>query len=47
MRHGEIMEVGSTLEMFRNPKHEYTKELLAAVPGKSWEKESNNGKPLK
>lgn len=47
MRHGEIMEVGSTLEMFRNPKHEYTKELLAAVPGKSWEKESNNGKPVK
>jgi len=47
MRYGEIVEVGSTSEMFKNPKHKYTKELLAAVPGKGWEKESNNAAAIK
>jgi len=37
MRYGEVVEVGTTQEMFKNPKHEYTQELLAAVPGKSWQ----------
>jgi len=32
MRQGEVVEAGSTLEIFRNPQHEYTKALLAAVP---------------
>ena len=34
---GEVVEVGTTQELFKNPKHEYTQELLAAVPGKSWQ----------
>ena len=42
MRYGEIVEVGSTSEMFQNPSHHYTQELLAAVPGKGWEKENNS-----
>ena len=42
MRYGEIVEVGSTLEMFQKPRHQYTQELLAAVPGKGWEKENNS-----
>ena len=37
MRYGEVVEVGTTQELFKNPKHEYTQELLAAVPGKSWQ----------
>ena len=37
MRYGEVVEVGTTQELFKNPKHEYTQELLGAVPGKSWQ----------
>ena len=29
---GEIVERGPTKEIFRSPKHEYTKNLLAAIP---------------
>jgi len=33
MRQGEIVESATTDEVFENPKTEYTKELLAAIPG--------------
>lgn len=32
MKDGEIVESGTTQEIFDNPKEEYTKELLAAIP---------------
>ncbi|RPE76324.1 MULTISPECIES: ABC transporter ATP-binding protein [unclassified Frondihabitans] len=32
MRQGEVVEAGPTLQIFRNPQHEYTKALLEAVP---------------
>ncbi len=32
MNEGKIVEEGSTKEIFSNPKHEYTKTLLDAVP---------------
>ncbi len=36
MRYGEVVETGPTAEIFRDPQASYTKDLLAAVPGKSW-----------
>ena len=32
MREGLIVEAGNTKEVFENPKHEYTKELIRAIP---------------
>ncbi|WP_271394615.1 ABC transporter ATP-binding protein [Neomicrococcus lactis] len=32
MRHGRIVETGTSAEIFGNPKHPYTQDLLAAVP---------------
>jgi peptide/nickel transport system ATP-binding protein len=36
MRRGEIVEQGPTGAVFANPTHEYTKSLLASVPGRGW-----------
>lgn len=33
MKSGEIVESGSVHQLFSNPQHSYTKELLAAIPG--------------
>ncbi|MGW6456248.1 ATP-binding cassette domain-containing protein [Streptomyces sp. NPDC055078] len=32
MRQGEIVETGTTADIYLRPRHEYTRELLAAVP---------------
>jgi len=34
MRHGKVVEQGSATEVLRAPKDDYTKALIAAVPGK-------------
>jgi ABC-type dipeptide/oligopeptide/nickel transport system ATPase subunit len=36
MKNGEVVEYGSTQEVFENPGHDYTKSLLDAIPGKEW-----------
>ena len=37
MQHGEVVELGTTEVLFGSPKHSYTKALLDAVPGKTWQ----------
>ncbi|MBG0565014.1 ABC transporter ATP-binding protein [Actinoplanes aureus] len=32
MRHGEIVELGNALDLYTNPRHEYTRQLLASFP---------------
>jgi peptide/nickel transport system ATP-binding protein len=32
MKDGVVVETGTTVEIFKNPSHQYTKDLLAAVP---------------
>jgi len=36
MRYGEIVEMGAVNQIYSNPQHAYTKELLGAVPGREW-----------
>ena len=36
MRNGKVVETGPTGALFANPIDDYTKELLAAVPGRQW-----------
>jgi peptide/nickel transport system ATP-binding protein len=37
MKDGAIVEHGSTADIFARPQHDYTKALLASVPGRAWQ----------
>ena len=34
MQHGKVVEQGKTTDVYNNPQHPYTQELLAAAPGR-------------
>lgn len=36
MQKGQITEQGETANLYSNPKSDYTKQLLASIPGKNW-----------
>ena len=36
MHRGELVEYGDTADLFAEPSHPYTRELLSAVPGRGW-----------
>ena len=36
MEKGNIVEFGTAYNVFNKPKHNYTKMLLEAAPGKDW-----------
>ncbi|WP_372920756.1 ABC transporter ATP-binding protein [Roseovarius sp.] len=38
MQHGKLVEIGPVQDVFLSPQAEYTRNLLAAVPGTDWRK---------
>ena len=46
MKDGRVVEEGETEELLASPTHPYTRQLIAAIPGKDWDRssiESPNG----
>jgi peptide/nickel transport system ATP-binding protein len=37
MQHGNVVEHGLVAQIFADPQHAYTQELLSSIPGKHWQ----------
>jgi peptide/nickel transport system ATP-binding protein len=46
MAQGRIVEYGTAVEVFSHPRHEYTKALLAAAPGRGWDFSGGVARPI-
>ena len=44
MQMGRIVEIGDTAAVFANPQHDYTKRLLASVPGVAWSRQREHAR---
>ncbi len=49
MKDGRVVEAGETEQLLSSPSHRYTRELIAAIPGKDWDRselDSPNGQGI-
>jgi peptide/nickel transport system ATP-binding protein len=37
MREGQVVEAGTAHAVLATPEHSYTRELIAAAPGRDWD----------
>lgn len=40
MHQGRVVETGPVADVYARPTHEYTRKLLAAVPGRQWSRDN-------
>jgi peptide/nickel transport system ATP-binding protein len=46
LKNGRIVERGATADIFADPQHDYTRTLLASVPGRDWQIQLGGKTPI-